>query len=231
MAWTFRPPLRCKADPEMDARHGDDVMKVPRKPADIEEGDDLHDFANEVEMSVRIRALDPDQRYFLPLSDEECELDRAVIDARFGAESPTRRGYFIPYGGIPLYKAVRNATPNDAYIWLQHLLEAIQVLKAADIIHGDLHSGNIVIDPNGLLPRIIDFGAARKLKPGEVAQYDNLDVHALAMVFQHTVIYNLQQRFLNDQQLLKLESLIEMLDTKPTHSTQQMLEEMSHRIY
>ena len=203
MSWTFRPPLRCKAVPELDARYANDVMKVPLDQSDAEEEDELHDFINEVEISARIRQLDPDQRYFLPLSGDACELADEEIARHFNENDTLRIGYFIPYGGNILSIALQTATPEDAWNWLRHLLEGLQLLESVHIQHGDLHTSNIVVDPEGLLPRIIDFGNASTF-----SEPDSPDTYVLLHHYNVEIIYSLNQRFPDSQRLQDLHELI-----------------------
>jgi predicted Ser/Thr protein kinase len=210
----------------MDARHSEDIMKVPRQPEDMESGDELHDFANEVAISARVRELDPEQRYFLPLSGEGCELAREVVAEQFGEESPVSYGYFIPYGGISLRNALTTATPTDAWDWLEHLLQAVQILESAGISHNDLHTGNIVINPEDHLPRIIDFGGASDIESEELAEDGSIDVLKLAISYVESVIPRLQRRFPRNQLLSQLIALVNMMESQPSPSPASVLAEM-----
>ena len=198
MSRTFRPPLRCKANPELDAHYIDDVMKVPHTTQGA-----LREFENELSVSSMIRDLDPDRRYFLPLSQDSCELESG------------QTGYFLPYGGNTMTTALETATPEDAWNWLRHLLEAIQLLETVSFKHGDLTLQNIVIDPVGLLPRIIDFGVARVL-----SEYYDADVRNLFYDYNRTVLPLLRQRFPSSERLVHLQEILNNYRRHPVTITE-----------
>lgn len=50
-------------------------------------------------------------------------------------------------------------------------MEATQQLHAANIIHGDLHTGNVLYDPTSKQATIIDFGMSHQLEPGQEKSY------------------------------------------------------------
>ena len=204
MSYTFRPPLRCRSQPELDERHANDVMKVPKTEEEMDDSSELHDFQNELEYSTIIRNLDPEQRYFLPLSQDSCEIDPVVVEEKFGEDIPVRVGYFIPYGGISVKRAIRTATVADAWYWLRHLLAAFVLLEEANISHNDLHMGNVVVDPSDDLPRIIDFGGAGELELDD----GSFDVYRLLMNYRD-MIPILHRRFPNSESLVVLNDFVQ----------------------
>lgn len=78
-----------------------------------------------------------------------------------------------------LNTAATTLAPDDVVGKLQLLKEAmtcwIACLRAAkqlhekNVLHGDLHNGNILYDPNTNQATIIDFGMSHQLKPGKQA--------------------------------------------------------------
>ena len=205
MSWTFHPPLHCKANPELDEFYADDVMKVPRGDGDTDiPVDDRHDIEYELYISELIRRLDPDQRYFLPLSGAACELASDEVTKNFDDPTVERVGYFIPYGGSTLLTALEEATPVDTWLWLRHILEGIQLLASINLQHGDLHLQNIVVDPIGRLPRIIDFGGSELLE-GE----GNRDVKDLVYRYLWDAIPLIQRRFPDSKRLKRLQRILE----------------------
>ncbi len=50
-------------------------------------------------------------------------------------------------------------------------MEATQQLHAANVIHGDLHPGNVLYDPISKQATIIDFGMSHQLEPGQEKSY------------------------------------------------------------
>lgn len=72
----------------------------------------------------------------------------------------------MPYAGDPLVSWSTNlvALAQNLIPMMRHLLKGIQMYQGADIVHNDIHMGNIVVDKAGAA-RFIDFGLAfRKSK-------------------------------------------------------------------
>jgi len=67
----------------------------------------------------------------------------------------------MPYAGDPLVSWSTNmvALAQNLVPMMRHLLKGIQLYQSADIVHNDIHMGNIVIDKKGVA-RFIDFGLA-----------------------------------------------------------------------
>jgi serine/threonine protein kinase len=76
-----------------------------------------------------------------------------------GAANPTM--LIMPYAGDPLVSWSTNlvALAQNLVPMMKHLLKGIQLYQGADIVHNDIHMGNIVVDKAGLA-RFIDFGLA-----------------------------------------------------------------------
>ena len=73
---------------------------------------------------------------------------------------------FLEYisGGsiVSLLKTFGSFDENVTKIYTRHILEGLQYLHSHRIIHRDIKGGNILIDNNGI-PKLADFGAAKKL--------------------------------------------------------------------
>ena len=72
----------------------------------------------------------------------------------------------MPYAGEPLVSWSLNlvSLAQNLVPMMRHLLKGIQLYQGADIVHNDIHMGNIVVD-KAAVARFIDFGLAfRKSK-------------------------------------------------------------------
>jgi serine/threonine protein kinase len=71
--------------------------------------------------------------------------------------------YTMPFGGFSIIKYLDGITKGESSskpprAIITHLLEACATLTLNNIIHYDIHDGNILVDEKTLMPRIIDFG-------------------------------------------------------------------------
>jgi serine/threonine protein kinase len=75
------------------------------------------------------------------------------------AETSALRVMAIEKVGISLYKmlSVKFFTLHESLSMTIQLLDAIEKLHSADIVHGDIHPGNVVVDESSGV-KIIDFG-------------------------------------------------------------------------
>jgi len=128
------------------------------------------DVGDEYEVSKIVMGLPDAAAYFaaptrscapaLPINDPEaakCALKHMI-------EKPTM--LIMPYAGDPLVSWSTNLVTlaQNLVPMMRHLLKGIQLYQGADIVHNDIHMGNIVVDKAGLT-RFIDFGLAfRKSK-------------------------------------------------------------------
>ena len=128
------------------------------------------DVRDEYEVSKIVMGLPNAAAYFaaptrscapaLPIDDPEaskCELKHM-------RGAPTM--LIMPYAGEQLVSWSTNlvALAQNLVPMMRHLLKGIQLYQGADIVHNDIHMGNIVVDKAGLA-RFIDFGLAfRKSK-------------------------------------------------------------------
>lgn len=109
--------------------------------------------------------------------------DDYLKDAVFDSSGPADEMYEVvtAFGGIPLsdgeaIKYFMNASPEKRLQMVSALLEGLQRMHDADLIHGDLHSGNILMDVKDGKFNIIDFGRVKH--PDEFARdvvYDMRD--------------------------------------------------------
>jgi serine/threonine protein kinase len=69
--------------------------------------------------------------------------------------------------GTPLHRLLggRPVDPRDTVRWLSDLVEALGYLHEHGVLHRDLKSGNVIIEPDGHA-RLLDFGLARAVAPG-----------------------------------------------------------------
>lgn len=128
--------------------------------------------AIELEASKQLRKIPHYADYFIVI-DDFCEGDDATSDEDWAdcrllspdrKRSPTFMQLRMKDGGVKLSDFVRNINATLA-IWLPlqiHLFEGLRLLHRRGIVHGDLHTGNILIDASGV-PRMVDFGLSYNL--------------------------------------------------------------------
>jgi hypothetical protein len=98
----------------------------------------------------------------LPIDDPEAA--KCVLKHMKGTATPTM--LIMPYAGDPLVSWSTNLVvlAQNLLPMMRHLLKGIQLYQGADIVHNDIHMGNIVVD-KARVARFIDFGLAfRKSK-------------------------------------------------------------------
>lgn len=81
----------------------------------------------------------------------------------------------MPSAGADILKWARDL-PRLARHYEQmfvHLLEAVIILQSADIVHNDIHMGNILVDERGV-PRLIDFGLSFRI--AEVKEWSDANM-------------------------------------------------------
>ncbi len=158
---TFIPPLLCAGEnPNRITKS--DVSKI---------GSDRQILDEELQILLRIRNKIPNApAYFsIPVVNELCHAD---IYQPFNpqkelllcdktrerrVDSPQLWSYRMNYAGDK--DNDQGLFTNNQGLWRygKHLLEGLTLLTVEGLIHGDLHSGNVLVD-NNYLPRIIDFG-------------------------------------------------------------------------
>jgi hypothetical protein len=91
----------------------------------------------------------------LPIQDEEADKCR-LTDMTM---TPTM--LIMPYAGDPLISWASNLVrlSQNFIPLMRHLLKGIALYQTKDIVHNDIHMGNIVVDKEGVA-RFIDFGLA-----------------------------------------------------------------------
>jgi serine/threonine protein kinase len=138
-----------------------------------------YDEAKLRQVSSILKQIDPDQQYFL--YPEFCDtkqgpLTEGNIEDIKGPRESYEPGYYdtmkVDLNDYDSYN-MRNGEISFAKKWKQydksqtqyltdltsdakHLVEGLRKLHAADVLHGDIHTGNIVYMKDGK-PRFIDF--------------------------------------------------------------------------
>lgn len=159
-------------------------------------------LAAELAVAPALRALDPEQRRFVPLmaaspadaamplpADGPTAEDVAACTA---GDGPLAAGAARPatlddlsYAHMPMltspqaYADQRGYTGNPLQPGhLARIRESVAALHAAGIVHGDLHPGNIMLGADGR-PRIVDFGAAQTGVPQDDEVAFEVDTRAV----------------------------------------------------
>jgi serine/threonine protein kinase len=152
----FDPPLKCrsKTRPKGVKKHSNERM-ISKLMMDEEA---------EVEWAIseKIRKIPLWKNYF-SVSETMCHLDpkQTEPDLKTKCEvikniAPEQlRVLQMPFAGKPIYNH-RIPTNFNLLTFITHILEGGALLLLGNIIHFDLHPGNILID-NHQTPRIIDF--------------------------------------------------------------------------
>jgi len=146
----FDPPLRCKGS-TMKSR-GHMISKLMTDEESIVEW----------EISELIRKI-PLWKHYFAVSESICELGVRQIDGDLKTKcqvikyiNPSQlRILQMPYAGKPLQSYTLRSDFN-LMAFMTHILEASALLVMNNIIHFDLHLGNILINNNGV-PHLIDF--------------------------------------------------------------------------
>ena len=160
----FLPPLLCAGEnpSKIDKSTVSKVSAV--KPS----------VADELRTLKRIRDKIPmAPAYFsIPLSNELChidkkqpfnppvELQKCDVLKQYTLDSPQLWSYRMAYAGERDNDQGLFSSPDAFWRYGKHLLEGLTLLMVNGVVHGDLHSGNVLVYGN-YLPRIIDFGFAQ----------------------------------------------------------------------
>lgn len=112
-----------------------------------------------------IKKIDPEQKYFLyPIMKENID----VNEYNKYANTPVRHktgDKFVQFrlknGGVPL-RNHHSPSLKQVLIYIIRIAQSIQIMLNNDIIHHDMHLGNIISGADDC--RIIDFGLSRTLK-------------------------------------------------------------------
>jgi serine/threonine protein kinase len=118
---------------------------------------------SEMQITKKIREIPSWRYYFIVPEEEICNPTVRNMDLLHKCEpmqeaDRTNIGiYHMKYGGVPIGSANIELNKFNIKFFLKHLLEAVDRLHSKNLVHADLHSGNILIDDK-YIPRIIDFG-------------------------------------------------------------------------
>ena len=164
----FDPQLRCSNKGEVDP-NSHRVGKLGEK----------REAENEIRMSRLLSSAKWSDEYF-SLADVNniCKYDgiakdkqvkNDINDCKIKCKTIRDDGtsntiyYTMPFGGMAITKYINGIVKNPATfvsprLIITHLLEASATLTLNNIIHYDIHLGNILIDEKTQMPRLIDFG-------------------------------------------------------------------------
>lgn len=155
----FDPPLKCvrRSTGVVKTKAGRKVGKVTR----------VADAHTEFGISQELQKVPSADKYFTLIEEictpqsrtKQTEPDLKKCEAIQGKALPSMLQVIMPFAGKPL-RLVPHRTQNINYFTFgQHLLEAGTLLLAAGVVHGDLHSMNIMVD-SPTTAKFIDFGLA-----------------------------------------------------------------------
>lgn len=164
----FDPPLRCLAKPRLQL-----------KPNKVGKLADSHDVFNEVVAAKVLSSVKNSKEYFVLMdTNSVCKYDKLEktpedvkeLDiCRIKCETMKRNGtsqmihYSMPFGGISIQKyfdAALKGVPEkrDLRAIVVRLLEASATMALNNLVHYDLHPGNVLFNKRTGLPVLIDFG-------------------------------------------------------------------------
>ncbi len=158
---TFIPPLLCAGE-NPNRINKNEVSKI---------GSDKQSLDEELQILLRIRNNIPNApAYFsIPVVNDLCHADKyqpfnpqkelLLCDKTrsLTVDSPQLWSYRMNYAGDKDNDQGLFSSPDALWRYGKHLLEGLTLLTVEGLVHGDLHSGNVLVD-NNYLPRIIDFG-------------------------------------------------------------------------
>lgn len=165
----FDPPLLCK---KSLTKNGHKVGKLIF----------TEDAEHEVSISQILKQIPEANKYFVIIEDI-CDVKpkKDQTDPDLKHCLPAKKIAFeqlkqvvMPFGGKPLYNVPRRFASLDYFGFAQHLLEAGTLLLTKQIVHGDLHTKNILMETPKEC-RLIDFGLAWSPKTLTLANVRTLD--------------------------------------------------------
>jgi len=125
------------------------------------------------ELMKKLKAIDPEQKYFI--YPEYCEPGELLESNREdGVTDENKHRSEIMVKANPLRKGEQFNK--------KHLLKAIKLLHSNKILHGDIHSGNIVLGFDNL-PRLIDFDSGIVDAPKEMIDLEKKYVRTISPSF------------------------------------------------
>lgn len=158
----------------------------------------------EIAQASFLTHLDPHQQYFVyAVATYTMKGDRELLESldrqnrvpgkKFDVDAAKIYVDIMPYGGRSLYALTENSdtklTVHQAATAINNLVEGLAVLHRNDMIHGDVHEHNVVIDvaPNGAISaRWIDFSEVKGVDPENMMRMQT-DVKRLIRVIKMIV--------------------------------------------
>jgi serine/threonine protein kinase len=186
----FDPPLRCKG--KTMKSHGHMISKLMTK----------EDSETEWEISEIIRKIPLWKNYFA-VSESICELGLNQVDSDLKTKcefikyiNPSQlRILQMPYAGKPLQNYTLRSDFN-LMSFITHVLEAGALLVLNNVIHFDLHPGNILINNNGV-PHLIDFNLSlvsnKSVSVSELSYRFSRNFHLIQQPPDYTAVLGIEQ--------------------------------------
>jgi serine/threonine protein kinase len=169
----FTPPLLCEGEKAGGAADAGKTSKL----LDREEG------IEELKFAAVLRKIPNSRNYFIYSDSEQLcrpapeseqkEEDMLMCDIIY--EQPLNKLYMykMPNGGSTIHDIRISLDTFDWWSFGRHLLEGLSLLIVHGIVHGDLHSGNILID-DYKVPRLIDWGHSYRIQWATDSQMEKL---------------------------------------------------------
>ena len=156
----FLPPLLCSGESKANVKQNS-VSKISEYKDAV--GDELRTLKR-----IRERIPLAPAYFSIPFSSDLChlnknqttppdELNKCKILREHPIDSPRLWSFKMNYAGEKDHEQGLFSSPDALWRYGKNLLEGLTLLMVNGFVHGDLHSGNILVYGN-YLPRIIDFG-------------------------------------------------------------------------
>ncbi len=166
------PPLLCQGETAESVNRS-----MTTKLLEEDEG------VEEMKFSQVLRKIPNSKNYFIySETDELCHAapaeqqrdpDLKLCEIAITKPLTSLRLYKMPNGGLPIDDLSMTSSTFNWWEFGRHLLEGLSLLIVHGIVHGDLHSHNILIDDYNV-PRIIDWGQSYRIQWATDNQLDKM---------------------------------------------------------
>jgi hypothetical protein len=180
-AKTIYPAIPCKDGKDLKGY----VSRIV-KEGKVRDNPRVDLISNNKELVSKLMAIDPHQKYFFyPITCEMGELleenvkdgvKKETLNELYLKGKMTWKKYISEIGDAPVPKKQLN-----------HIFKSFDKLHKSGILHGDIHSDNIVLADDNL-PRIIDFGSAIYDSPKKLITTEGKLIREIKPTFDTEII-------------------------------------------